>query len=151
MAFRADHGRSFLAGSSLTLLGDLFGTIWYEMIRNSVSGSFGGFTGLVVYTVLGAFTIIILTGISMWGVGAGTDWVLQSFLGASGAGLGEAHSDAEGVGNRGSHSVGGAIKEGITAGRQRKEQPDGDGKSSGKKGPQNESEHLASEGAPPPS
>lgn len=61
----------------MMMFGKLFALVYFESVRNTLTGHFGGITGLVVYSIMGASTIVTLCSIAMWGVSKGADYIME--------------------------------------------------------------------------
>jgi len=105
----------------LILLGKLFGVIYFEMVSNSLVGHNGGITGLVIYTVIGAGLIEGLVVVTMWGVGAGADYVM-SLIGERLIASGEVQRDTQGS-TQGADSTARGVKEGALMMRREDRRP----------------------------
>lgn len=97
-----------------TLLGRLFGLVYFEMVSNNLVGGVGGLTGLLTYVVIGGIAIATLCGICMWGVGEGVDMAMR-LVGEHLHRSGDPVQDAQGTGQKG--NLGGDLKQGAIASR----------------------------------
>jgi conjugal transfer/type IV secretion protein DotA/TraY len=68
---------------AIFIFGHLHATLFLDAVRNSISGHFGGITGLAVMTILGSGVFIVLNGIAFWQLNKGADFVLE-FITAGG-------------------------------------------------------------------
>lgn len=59
------------------VLGDLFVWTYRESVGNALTGHWGGITGLIIYSIVGVIIILTLTGIAMWGLNKGADYVMS--------------------------------------------------------------------------
>jgi|GEM_PF-3156298 len=67
-----------VAGYALMMISvQLFAGTYYTAIQNSISGHFGGVTGLLVYTIVGAAAIMGTVPLSFWIVSKGTSALME--------------------------------------------------------------------------
>lgn len=135
LGHRASHGYIFLLDllirpmimtlslvggyAAIMLFGELFSMVYFESVRNTITGHHAGLTGLVVYTLVGAGAMMYLCKIAMTGVSEGCDYIMGMAAWHLGHGSGNPEADEQAtsrVAQAGAHQGQQAVATGMRPG-----------------------------------